>query len=135
PFTEQHQPEDQYENDAGAAPLQRSDGTVELQADSTCAHEAHDGGFPYVDVPAVHGSADESGHHLRDDTIARYLRLARPRGRERLNGPRIDFLDRLEQQLADEADGTQGNRQDAGQQPRSDDAHEQQRPDERVYGA
>ena len=96
-------------------------------ADAAGADDAEHGGRAHVGLKAIECVGAPQRHDLRDDAEDDLLQPRCSCRPDAFDGPRVDGLDGLREQLGDDADVVHGNRQHAGQWPEPDGNHEQQR--------
>lgn len=123
---------DAQQDEGNLIPVEQVQSRVQRHANAARADEADYGGLAHVDVPTEEGDAPERGGDLRpvaldDDRGPRGARCL-----ERLNGAGVALFEGFGEQLAAETDGAESDGDRAGEGPRSEDRHEEDRPDQRV---
>ena len=105
--------------------LEAPDHLVEHYADAAGAHHSDHRGRADVGFEAVQREAEPKGQHLRNHAVGDLDQLVRPRGPDALDGPRVDRLDGLREQLCEDAGRVDEQRHHAGEGPEPDGDHEQ----------
>ncbi len=103
--------------------------------DAAGAHEADNGGFADVDLPAVGDGAEDDGQNLGKDAEPRRLETGGAGGFDGLHHALVNLLDGLGCELAHEADGSEADDPDAGHGTRAEDGHEEKPTHHGVDGA
>jgi hypothetical protein len=117
PFRGDHRRQDDDKDDRDLRPSEARQRGLELKPNAAGADKAENCRLANIDIPAEHGDAGKGGGDLQDHAKVHHLEARGAGGADRLYLRLIDLLDRLVEQLADEADGPQRDGDDAGEQP------------------
>src|SRR5262245_1995053 len=103
------------QNHGNLTPGEHVEGSLKLKTQAAGADQAKNGGFADVDIPTINTDAGKGRRHLRDDGVIEHLQPRTSRGYDRVHLALVDLFDRFVEQLGDEADGAQGDGDDASE--------------------
>src|SRR5690606_39243502 len=131
-FAYDNQADDGQQDGGYCTPVQRINGALQDDAYAAGSHQAQYCRFAQVYIPPQYADCKKGGYDLRDDGIQNDFGARGARRFQCLYRPAVDLFDCLAQKLAQEAQRSEHNGNDACQHAWTENGHKQERPDQRV---